>query len=196
MLIPEIMPSLERLVTAGAFRAPMLMLGAQTSIMPQWPKARDFFVHVTGGEYLELDLDGGDLRLDLNHDLFELAGEFATVCNLGTLEHVWDVHRAWSNALRAVAVGGTFVTHSPIDGWRDHESGALNHGLHQTVPEAILCFIAKNGFVIDHHWTTRFRTRGSILWACATKRRDIADLAWFEPVMQVYEGGSRPGDVT
>lgn len=189
MITHELAKDLDRLAAAGAFQPPMLMLGAQGCTLGK--SARAYFGKWVGKEYQELDLDGGDLQIDLNHDLVELGDNYATVFNLGTLEHVWDLHQAWVNALRAVRVGGVFVTHSPVTGWRDG-TGALNHGLHLTLADAIVGFIAKNGFAIRDQWTTQFRDRGKILWLRAEKREHLASRDDFEPPLQAYVRGKRP----
>ena len=72
--------------------------------MGEFTGARDYLKPWIGNGYEELDLDGGDLRLDLNKNLVELSQKFDIVFNLGTIEHVWNVHNAWANALRATEV--------------------------------------------------------------------------------------------
>ena len=180
-LYPSVVPDLERF--APYYRAPMLMLGATGSELPEFPTARAFFGRWVGGGYKDLDLDGGGLRLDLNKDLRVLSQGFQTVFNLGTLEHVWNAHNAWANALRAVTVGRYFLTHSPVYGYRDH-------GLHITSAPAIRAFIAKNGFAVLDEWTTR-REVGKIYWLAAIKNRHIEHLEDFEPAWQVYEAGQK-----
>ena len=87
-------------------------------------------------DYKTIDPDGGDYN-DLTSDLTSLHQTFETVFNLGTIEHIWDAHAAWSNALKLVKVGGYFVGVSPVHGyWR--------HGIHVTDPVAITTFIKKN----------------------------------------------------
>lgn len=163
-------------------RPALLMLGAISSAVPEYADGRAFFGRWVGDAYQDLDLDGGDLPLDLNRDL-GLSQTHRTVVNLGTIEHVWNVHNAWANALRAVEVGGLFLTHSPVAGY-------VNHGLHVTSAPAIRAFVSKNGFEIVDQWTTE-REVGQILWLVAEKRRHIESVADFEPAWQVYEGGQK-----
>lgn len=186
---PHHLPHLERL--GEYMHAPMLMLGATDSAIPGFPTAREYFNQWVGNEYQDLDLDGGDLALDLNKDLGlnGLSQCYRTVFNLGTLEHVWNAHNAWVNALRAVEVGGHFLSHSPISGW-------LNHGLHMTNPAAIRAFISKNGFSILDDWVTQWKRpdktlQGEVLWLAAVKERHIEDLSAFDPAWQVYEAGQK-----
>lgn len=161
------------------YRPPMLMLGAQESTVVGYPTARQWFRQFVGDRYDDLDMADGSLKLDLNGDLVELSGKYATVFDLGTIEHVWDVHAAYVNALRAVAVGGRFLAHSPVGGWVDQQ-GRFNHGLHLTRAEAILEFATKNGFAVEEHWFSRFKHRGIVLWLRARKVRHIEDAAGFK----------------
>ncbi len=177
------------------YQAPMLMIGATASAIPEYPIARDYFGQWVGEEYCDLDLDDGDLPLDLNlnhtdHHVrgtdgktkaIRLANAFNTVFNFGTLEHVWDAHAAWSNALKFVKVGGHFLTSSPVDGYR-------NHGLHITSEPAISAFISKNGFVILDKWITS-KAVGKTLWLVARKEWNMNEA--FAPAYQVYEKGKK-----
>jgi len=177
---PHHIPDLERL--SQYMQPPMLMLGAHGSAIPGFKTAGEYFAQWVGGKYFEVDLDGGHWRRDLNEDL-RFPTCYGTVFNLGTIEHVWNVHNAWVNALRAVEVGGHFLNHSPVAGYR-------NHGLHITSEPAIRAFVSKNGFNILDAWIT-YRAVGDTLWLAAVKERHIEDLADFEPAWQVYEEGQK-----
>ena len=163
---------------------PMLMLGSQQCVVDGFPSAASYFGQWVGESYEDLDLDGGTLPLDLNADLGALAQRYATVFNLGTLEHVWNAHQAWVNALRAVKVGGHLLSHGPANGW-------VNHGIHQTNPAAIVVFVEKNGFEIVDQWLSKWRNQGDILWFIARKIRHIERVADYEPPMQIYEAGTK-----
>jgi len=180
-LQPHSIVDLDRL--APYYRPPMLMLGATGSAVPEYPEARDYFGKWVGSEYQDLDLDGGDLRLDLNTDI-GLSQTHGCVFNLGTIEHVWNAHVAWSNALRAVKVGGYFLSHGPLNGW-------VNHGLHMTSEPAIRAFITKNGFEIVARFTSKWKTQGEVLWLAAHKLRHIEAIDDFQPALQVYEAGQK-----
>ena len=185
MILPQHLPHFERLRDLGAFRSPMLMLGRQDSRIGQPP--RDFF---GVDSYLELDPDGGDLPLDLAGDVSEHHGRFGTVFDLGTIEHLWDAHAAWSNAARLVAVGGVLVVHTPVAGWE-------RHGAHVTDARFIRAFLLLNGFRIDAHWLayrngqpcdTVRREGGSVtLWLVATKDKAVKK---FAAPQQCFESGS------
>ena len=160
----------------------MLMLGATASALPGYQTAREYFAQWIGSEYEDLDLDGGDLALDLNRDC-GMSQSHRTVFNLGTIEHVRTAHAAWCNALRAVEVGGHLLSHGPVGGFE-------NHGLHITSAPAIEAFISKNGFTIVDQWTTK-RAPGSLLWLAARKDRHIENFDDYEPALQVYEAGQK-----
>lgn len=140
MILREHLAHFERLRSLGAFRSPMLMLGNQECCVAASP--RDFF---GVGEYTTLDPDGGDLPVDLSSDCSEHHARFACVFNLGTIEHIWDVHEAYCNAARMVRVGGAFINHAPVGGWE-------NHGVHVTSERFIRSFFSRNGFRIDASW--------------------------------------------
>jgi hypothetical protein len=182
MIRPELVRDLERL--SPGYQPRMLVLGATQSTIPGYPRGRDWFARFVGADLDELDLEDGDLRLNLNDDLAELSGCYQSVLNLGTIEHCWDANRAWANSLRAVALGGWFLSHTPVAGWCD-ERGYLNHGIHLTLRPAILEFIKLNGFHVHDEWDTRWRDRGRIMWLRAQKERHVERLEDFVAPMQV-----------
>ena len=179
MIVPEHLPELQR--WAPYYKAWMLMLGATESKIPGHQRARSWFQQYVGDGYHELDLADGDLRLDLNLDLAALSGRYATVFDLGAIEQVWDVHRAYCNALRAVEIGGHFLCHAPVGGWQDAE-GLFNHGNHMTRASSIVEFCTLNGFEVRDLHVTRWKDRGRILWLAAEK---IAHVEEFKPVMKL-----------
>jgi len=130
----------------------MLMLGNQyTNVGP----ATELFPCT---EYKTLDPDGGDFPLDIQGDLSSMDEMWDTVFNLGTLEHVWDVHKAYGNAARMIKVGGYFIGHAPVENYN-------NHGIHVTNSEAILRFFSINGFEIVDSW----KSDSVLLWHVAKK---------------------------
>jgi len=158
---------------APCFASPMLMLGRQRCHVKEYADAADFFKRRYGvEEYAELDLySEGDVRyrLDLNDDLSELSARFGSVVNLGTLEHVWDVHAAWSNALRFVRLGGYFVSCAPVAGFD-------GHGIHVTGSRWIAEFVGMNGFEIldlwedsDAHGRFKVPKNRTVMWLAARK---------------------------
>lgn len=148
----------------------MLMLGNQdTEVGP--PK--DFF---QCEEYKTLDPDRGDFPLDIQEDLSHMDQMWDTVFNLGTLEHVWDAHRAYSNSARMVRVGGYFIGHAPVENYN-------NHGIHVTNSKAILDFFNINGFETIDSW----KSDSVLLWHVAKK---ITHQTEFERPQQVWTNGS------
>ena len=147
----------------------MLMLGHQYSELGD-PK--NLFECT---EYTTLDPDNGNLKLDLNSELGFLDHKFDTVFNLGTLEHVWDVHQAYSNAARMVKTNGYFIGHAPVEKWP-------NHGMHVTSANAIIRFFSLNGFEIIDAW----KTDSVILWVIARK---TIHLTTFKIPQQIWDNG-------
>lgn len=176
------------------FLSPFLMLGNQATNMSVSPK--DYF---KVEEYKTIDPDGGDYK-DLTGNLSNLYNSFGTVFNLGTLEHIWDVHTAWSNALKLVRVGGYFIGVSPVYGY-------YRHGIHVTDPVAISSFLSKNGFqIIDSYlshkkgWPINSIEEASegkhgsndvLFWYVARKNNHLEVLT---PVTQIWENGKNTID--
>ena len=176
------------------YKSPFLMLGNQDTNMDISPP-KYFNVSV----YKTIDPDGGDYN-DLTANLKELHNSFGTVFNLGTIEHIWDAHTAWSNALRLVKVGGYFVGVSPIHGY-------YRHGIHVTDPVAILTFLEKNKFkILDHYishkkgWTintieeamnSKRATTDILLWYAAQKIEHLENLS---PPTQIWNDGKNTVD--
>lgn len=176
------------------YKNPFLMLGNQDTNMDISPQEY-FDVSI----YKTIDPDGGDY-IDLTANLKELYNSFGTVFNLGTIEHIWDAHAAWSNALRLVKVGGYFVGVSPIHGY-------YRHGIHITDPVAILTFLQKNKFeVLDHYishkkgWAintieeamnSKRATNDILLWYAAQKIEHLENLS---PPTQIWNNGKNTVD--
>lgn len=148
----------------------MLMLGNQDSnVGPE----KEFF---QCEEYKTLDPDRGDFPIDIQGDLSSMDQMWDTVFNLGTLEHVWDVHKAYSNSARMVKVGGYFIGHAPVENYN-------NHGIHVTHSEAILKFFSINGFEIIDSW----KSDSVLLWHIAKK---ITHQTEFIRPQQVWSNGT------
>lgn len=161
------------------YQSPMLVLGNQES---EVGNPADFFgVDV----YETLDPDGGTYTDDLTGDLSHLDQKFQTVFNIGTIEHIWDAHRAWSNAAQLVKVGGYFLTVSPTEGWKDH-------AIHMTSYWAIIRFFEKNGFIRELAWLGNDEgVNGNqglhiTLWAAFRKVEHVTE---FRVPQQLYENG-------
>jgi len=138
---PKHMPMYSKYSNLRWFKDPVLMMGNQSCGMESFDTARDFFASLGVADYTSIDLDGGDLKLNLNDPQPSIFQKYRTVINIGTLEHVWDNHSAWSNALSAVQVGGMLISVHPDGGWH-------SHGINRTVPKWIAKFCELNGFTV------------------------------------------------
>ena len=157
----------------------LLMLGSQENLTGKDP--REIF-HCS--EYKTLDPDGGDFSLDLTGDLSIMNQTWDCVINIGTIEHIWDAHKAYSNCAKLVKVGGYFVGHAPVTGYP-------NHGIHVTSAGAILSFFRKNGFEIIDIWETKWdHDRNTILWHIAKKVDHVEN---FSVPTQIWENGRDAG---
>lgn len=172
MILPEHLEHHRRIRKHA--RGRMLMLGNQEN--KTGIEAKELFGI---SEYSTLDPDGGDLTLDLGNPI-ALDQAYDTVFNLGTIEHVWDVHTAWSNAARMVKVDGHFLNHSPVAGYRDH-------GIHVTEEAFIRQFFLINGFFIADAWTTD-SARGRLAWMVARKVEHTTE---FQKPQQTFKHGRK-----
>ena len=177
---PEHLRIYDDLDRHGCMRSPMLVLGRQVCEIAEYKMPKDFFASYGVTDYTDLDPDGGMLKLDLNRPLHKIWGNYEAVFNIGTLEHIWDVHVAWSNALAAVRVGGVFVTFSPVTGW-------VKHCIHITGARWIEEFILSNGFSCIFK-TIHKMEKGNILVFAA--RRDKTVETYLAP-QQIYKSGRK-----
>lgn len=152
----------------------MLLLGDQ-----EYKSAYRFPVEVK-----TLDIQGeADYIEDLTYPyLLGKLGQFGTVFNLGTIEHIFDAARAWKNAALLVREGGVFVTHSPVAGWE-------GHGIHITNHRYIESFFLRNGFETIDSWfsykegpechePTRDCGRSVIFWMVAKKLKHTLEYVY------------------
>jgi len=96
-------------------------------------------------EYRDIDMNGyATLNLDLGvpiaEDYYETA---ASIFDLGTLEHVFDIGEAFRNICRILKPGGSVIHFSPIS--------SFNHGLWNVTPQLFFGFYELNDFeILDH----------------------------------------------
>lgn len=169
MILPEHLAYFELIRRMGVYNSPFLMLGNQECHIGN--SAQEFF---DVDDYTTLDPDGGDITEDLTE--WEPDRKYETVFNLGTIEHIWDVHKAFCVAASAVAVGGHFIHHAPAGGYE-------GHGVHVTDWCTARDFFSINGFDIVAIWFSRqdgglldciTRDKGQqILWMVAKKTMDV-----------------------
>lgn len=189
MILPELKGQYDRVLRVVS--GDVLMLGRQVGEV-DGRGAEAFFKSRGATSYVQLDPDGGDHRDSLDADLVHLAAKFDTVVNFGTIEHVWDAHRAWSNALRMVKAGGHFVSASPVAGWE-------NHGVHVTDGRYVSAFFQKNYCEILHQEYSRQdgaltvaprRGAGTVtMWAVFRKNQHIDRLEAYARPQQVFKDG-------
>lgn len=165
----------------------MLMLGNQEN------PARFCF----GQHYETLDPDGGDIRADLSDpDFFlkwpELRGKYPVVYNLGTIEHIWNLHQAYVNAAEMVKLGGFFANHAPVAGYEDH-------GIHVTDWRYLVKFFELNGYKVRESFFTtqagqpceaprRGCGQNVIHWMVSEK---VFQVAQYTAPQQRFEGGRK-----
>jgi hypothetical protein len=159
------------------YQGNMLMIGNQQTEMGD---PGEFF---GVDSYKTLDPDGGDYARDLTGDVSDLELQFDCVMNVGTLEHIWDIHAAFCNAIKMVKVGGYFMGVHPVN-------KAKGHGIHVTEEWAILSFLEKNGFERQLNFLTddsvlRPAHQGIVcLWSAHKKVNHVSDN--FQVPLQIY----------
>lgn len=118
-----------------------------------------------------------DLRLDMNCPVLpELHGRFATVIDIGSIEHVFDTRQCLTNLVDLVAVGGHLAIVSPVKGY-------CLHGLHTFHPAVLTDGLTLNGFELR---SCVYSTAGGerladprdgddvLLWVVGRKVRQVA----------------------
>jgi hypothetical protein len=99
---------------------------------------------ITDVTAIDLFDERADLRYDLNFPVPSTEEErYRTVCDLGTLEHVFDTRQCMENCMRMVKPGGHYLLCTPVIGWH-------RHGLHTFNPELIIGGFLLNGFDIEY----------------------------------------------
>ncbi len=112
------------------------------------PQYADAFWKLLGAVEAETmdvsDYEGATIVHDLNLPVPDrLKLRYDAVCDLGTLEHVFDFPTALENCLSMVRVGGHFLTFSVAN-------NCFGHGFYQFSPELFhRVFSPANGFAID-----------------------------------------------
>lgn len=157
---------------------PVLMLGNQ---QVQSDYANPFPAYKT------FDPDGGDYADDLAGDQTALHDAFCTIINIGTVEHIWDIHGAYCNVASMLKIGGIYAGVSPVAGYRDH-------GIHVTGARYVEAFFQLNGFdIVDRWYSDRSReiseptNADSLFWIIAKKLS--APAGEFVRPQQVFENG-------
>jgi hypothetical protein len=89
------------------------------------------------------------LRYDMNEPVPEVEyGRYATLIDIGSLEHVFDTRQCLDNCFRMVSLGGHYLLHVPINGYYEH-------GLHVFNPAGLIGAFKLNGFrIVYQKYTT------------------------------------------
>jgi hypothetical protein len=97
-----------------------------------------------GHSVVSLDLfdSRAELRYDMNQPVpsFEY-NKYATLIDIGCLEHLFDTAQCLENCLRMVRPGGHYMLVTPVNGY-------LGHGLHTFNPQGLIDCFSGNGFKI------------------------------------------------
>lgn len=90
------------------------------------------------------DFEGATVVHDLNEPIpGDLKQRFDAVCDIGTLEHIFNFPQALRNCLEMVALGGHIFLHTPAN-------NLFGHGFYQFSPELFSCVLsAENGFKLE-----------------------------------------------
>ncbi|MCD8533713.1 MAG: class I SAM-dependent methyltransferase [Verrucomicrobia bacterium] len=121
---------------------------AAISIASQRPHSGNFWKYLGARQLITLDAsdyEGATWVHDLNQpvDLSKFPDRFSTVCDIGTLEHVFNYPQALRNSLELVKPGGTFLGFTTMNNY----SG---HGFYQFSPELFYRVLTpQNGFAIE-----------------------------------------------
>ena len=106
------------------------------------------FWHSLGAQDLQTidasSFEGATMVHDLNQPVPDsLRERFDVVCDVGTLEHVFDFPRAMRNCMEMVAQGGRFFAHTTANNY-------LGHGFYQFSPELFFRVLSpENGYVVE-----------------------------------------------
>ena len=89
------------------------------------------------------DFENASIVYDLNDPIKnELKGQFDTVIDGGTLEHVFNFPQAIKNCMELIKVGGNFISITPTNNF-------VGHGFYQLGPELLYrIFSEENGFKV------------------------------------------------
>jgi hypothetical protein len=90
------------------------------------------------------DYEGATIVHDFNEPIAaEHHGQFHTLLELGSLEHIFNLPVALANLMRMLRLGGRLMSFSPANNW-------LGHGLYQLGPELMFrVFQPENGFRVE-----------------------------------------------
>ena len=152
---------------------------------------------VTEIDVLDLFDPRADLPIDMNKPIeAELHERYATLIDVGSIEHVFDTRQCMENCLRMVRPRGFYVLVAPVKGW-------FAHGLHTFHPEALTNAVKLNGYEIVYERYSDLRGQALdnpgagenvLLWMVARKSRSMSEFVipqqsnWVEYYEQREDG--------
>lgn len=117
---------IDKLVTDPAARSALQSALREALAKQTTPRlydlARIFFrTFLDFSEYCAIDpgTPGSRLRFDLNQPV-PISDEFDVTINIGTAEHIFNVHQFFKTCHERTKPGGLMIHSSPFTGWRNH----------------------------------------------------------------------------
>jgi hypothetical protein len=117
-----------------------------------------------------------DLRYDMNRPIPESEhGRYATMIDIGSIEHLFDTAQCIENCLRMVSIGGHYMLTTTIHGY-------YGHGLHVFNPQGLVDCVTGNGFRIVYlkYSTIKGKQvlnprkhRDVLIWLVGKKEKDL-----------------------
>lgn len=136
----------------GFLKEPFLMFGHQDLIGADFPPdfrfkdVKELLASQDIRNVTTVDLfdERADWRFDLNNPVPDSHHEtYATVMDIGSLEHLFDTAQVLENCLRMVALNGFYLLETPVN-------GCLRHGFHTFNPDMIIRTLELNGFAVRY----------------------------------------------
>lgn len=121
---------------------------SQAGFPDEYPHYAEPFWNLLGVSHIDsMDasgFEGATIVHDLNTPLSsEYSGKYDAVCDVGTLEHVFNVPVAFGNCMRAVRKGGRFYAFTPANNY-------FGHGFYQFSAEFFFSVFSEvNGYRVD-----------------------------------------------
>lgn len=105
------------------------------------------------------DFEGATHVIDLNSPGLpaDLAGQFDSVLDSGTLEHVFHIPNALANILSLAKIGGRVIFLAP-------SSNHVDHGFYMFSPTFFYDYLLANGLRLETIYMVRYAANPSILW--------------------------------
>jgi len=118
------------------------------------------------------------LRYDMNRPIPESEyGRYATMMDIGSIEHLFDTAQCIENCLRMVRIGGHYMLTTNVHGY-------YGHGLHVFNPQGLVDCLTGNGFRIVYMKYSTLKGepvanprkhRDVLIWLVGKKEKDIPE---------------------